>query len=905
MVRDRVKEGQHINKSLFFLTQVISLKSEGKGSQHIPYRNSPLTKILRSSLGGNSRTLIILCANPTGSQVEQTLSTLRFGMNAKKIENRVQANIVTNDEGNVFKLLISDYERKIKDLESLRSDDQSRISELLHTAADLSSQRSVLQEKIENLCKLQVKRIASGNIPADELALFFKQARERNLHFDDVGILFSGKGITKYDTKKSAWDSEDDDEKNTLEGKNRAQEMLNLCNIAKLRMTNQEIELLRKKITTLQENFEGLSARNIGNYEQYLNVQEEGKFLRHELNEKWKESQKKLFSEYEKIKERLEKLVIDYNQQLEVNNDLMSTLELFRDMIGITELSDENLLSIERHLWAKIDDVKTEKARRVVEKETGHSIRKESEVKKKPLNKLGLSLNELDESIIAELETETSIVEEDKLKSIKILREKGEFNEIFNKGIAEINEELEKSLKFSFEAEGLLKRDNEIILLGKENIEIENLKATAIQEFMDSNPCFKLDFSEKLDEFDLRAMFEDRSKGSESKGGSASGENNKQETDNKIQCIDNDYTIEQESFDGLNLVDSNYNSLIPQQQIPTPERVAKIESLEYSEEEIEDLDAGVADLSREVAQNILSMEQLSRSQTPTRGVVSKGTVTPTSGQNRSPVNGGFKKAATKVVSQVRAAWGSNKKTVSPVSAGKIDTMKSKSKPNSREGSISAIPKKLTGSKSHKQLMVLPAKEEHRNYHYSPVFGGNNGSAKGFGSAQKKEEDAKINMKRFIESGRSSLNINNKTLDLEVHLANARKLVGQKTVEYEKKQGDFMQVAQELYKHQYSKSLVGNHQSQPQQQSTVYTNSFFEDNKPGFDISASEIKMKDNGSDRYQSEAYLRSFNSSMLDVDDKLEISGLGNNILGGDGVRKRRTREERMKNKALSKGGY
>jgi hypothetical protein len=57
-IQDRVNEGKHINKSLFFLTQVISMKAKGK-SEHIPFRNSPLTKILRSSLGGNSRTSII------------------------------------------------------------------------------------------------------------------------------------------------------------------------------------------------------------------------------------------------------------------------------------------------------------------------------------------------------------------------------------------------------------------------------------------------------------------------------------------------------------------------------------------------------------------------------------------------------------------------------------------------------------------------------------------------------------------------------------------------------------------------------------------------------------------------------------------------------------------------------
>ena len=61
--------------------------------------------------------------------MEQSLSTFRFGMNAKKIENKVtypqeiliivtslkvQANIVSNDESEVFRILISDYERKVK-----------------------------------------------------------------------------------------------------------------------------------------------------------------------------------------------------------------------------------------------------------------------------------------------------------------------------------------------------------------------------------------------------------------------------------------------------------------------------------------------------------------------------------------------------------------------------------------------------------------------------------------------------------------------------------------------------------------------------------------------------------------------------------------------------------------------
>lgn len=94
------------------------MKAEDKG--HVPFRNSSLTKILRSSLDGQSRTIIILCVNPTAPQFEYTLSTLRFGMNAKKIETKVFANIKNQDDDEALKILISDYEKKLHDFEKLR-----------------------------------------------------------------------------------------------------------------------------------------------------------------------------------------------------------------------------------------------------------------------------------------------------------------------------------------------------------------------------------------------------------------------------------------------------------------------------------------------------------------------------------------------------------------------------------------------------------------------------------------------------------------------------------------------------------------------------------------------------------------------------------------------------------------
>ena len=58
-------------------------KKDYKG--FVPYRNSPLTKILKNSLGGNAKTAIILCINPSLYNLEQTLSTLSFGKLAMNI----------------------------------------------------------------------------------------------------------------------------------------------------------------------------------------------------------------------------------------------------------------------------------------------------------------------------------------------------------------------------------------------------------------------------------------------------------------------------------------------------------------------------------------------------------------------------------------------------------------------------------------------------------------------------------------------------------------------------------------------------------------------------------------------------------------------------------------------------
>ncbi|KAK6304227.1 hypothetical protein J4Q44_G00248130 [Coregonus suidteri] len=95
---DRLKEGTAINLSLTTLGNVISALADvavGKKVVHIPYRDSVLTKLLQSALGGNSRTVMnaqIAALSPADICYEESISTLRYAERAKRIQNRAVVN---------------------------------------------------------------------------------------------------------------------------------------------------------------------------------------------------------------------------------------------------------------------------------------------------------------------------------------------------------------------------------------------------------------------------------------------------------------------------------------------------------------------------------------------------------------------------------------------------------------------------------------------------------------------------------------------------------------------------------------------------------------------------------------------------------------------------------------------
>ncbi|XP_028398519.1 kinesin-like protein KIF16B isoform X2 [Dendronephthya gigantea] len=123
---ERLKEGANINKSLVTLGTVISALAEqsekassgggGKDSKKkifIPYRNSVLTWLLKDSLGGNAKTIMIAAISPADVNYAETLSTLRYANRAKNIVNKP----TVNEDANVR--LIRELRAEIESLKAM------------------------------------------------------------------------------------------------------------------------------------------------------------------------------------------------------------------------------------------------------------------------------------------------------------------------------------------------------------------------------------------------------------------------------------------------------------------------------------------------------------------------------------------------------------------------------------------------------------------------------------------------------------------------------------------------------------------------------------------------------------------------------------------------------------------
>ncbi|KAF6719290.1 Centromere-associated protein E [Oryzias melastigma] len=153
---ERLKEGCNINRSLFTLGQVINKLTDETQKGYINYRDSKLTRILQSSLGGNAKTVIVCTVTP--ASLDETLSTLQFASTAKKMKNDPQVTEVS-DDGALLKRYrneIVDLKRRLQEVSSVEqttATEKEVLSQLLQEKDQLQREQ---EDRIRNLTKLLV-----------------------------------------------------------------------------------------------------------------------------------------------------------------------------------------------------------------------------------------------------------------------------------------------------------------------------------------------------------------------------------------------------------------------------------------------------------------------------------------------------------------------------------------------------------------------------------------------------------------------------------------------------------------------------------------------------------------------------------------------------------------------------
>ncbi|ODA83187.1 hypothetical protein RJ55_01698 [Drechmeria coniospora] len=157
---ERLTEGANINKSLLALGSCINALCDRRLKTHVPYRNSKLTRLLKFSLGGNCKTVMIVCVSPSSAHFDETQNTLRYANRAKNIQTKVTRNVFNvNRHVKDFLVKIDEQMALINELKA-----QQKDAEKVHFAKfrkQCDRREAVVREGIQRL------RTAYDNAAAD------------------------------------------------------------------------------------------------------------------------------------------------------------------------------------------------------------------------------------------------------------------------------------------------------------------------------------------------------------------------------------------------------------------------------------------------------------------------------------------------------------------------------------------------------------------------------------------------------------------------------------------------------------------------------------------------------------------------------------------------------------------
>ncbi|CAI8584303.1 unnamed protein product [Vicia faba] len=182
---DRLKEAQHINKSLSALGDVIA--SLAHKNSHIPYRNSKLTQLLQDSLGGQAKTLMFVHISPESDAIGETISTLKFAERVATVE--LGAARVNKDGANVKELKeqIASLKAALARKEGESEHSFSGSSEKYRTKTELSPYH-LNQRVVDSGDRFGYRRpmVEVGNIELQSKTIL--RQKTKSIDFDEISV---------------------------------------------------------------------------------------------------------------------------------------------------------------------------------------------------------------------------------------------------------------------------------------------------------------------------------------------------------------------------------------------------------------------------------------------------------------------------------------------------------------------------------------------------------------------------------------------------------------------------------------------------------------------------------------------------------------------------------------------
>jgi len=334
----RLKEAKSINASLTALRNVIDCLAKGK--KHVPFRDSKLSMILKDSLGGNTKTTLLINVSPHKWNFEETMHSLMFGTRAKFIENKVKPNIHHDERELLGKIEKQEKEiarlTKLVEVSSIEIEKLQEQLKLNPTTSDLwmgsaphvSTRDRKISSNSTRCSILPVLRASVMKMPStDPYQIVSSFVHESSLRFSD-----------SYD--ESEW-KPSRDVAMKLNSEHYAEKAKMTKELEKISV---ECEGLRLERDLLEDKLRDVEQLASDAYEASLSLQAEKEKLLTELQRTPTSSIEKLKRKVAHQEIKIQNLEMEKDEMREQTDDLNSQIKVLRKQLNLSTERETKLL---------------------------------------------------------------------------------------------------------------------------------------------------------------------------------------------------------------------------------------------------------------------------------------------------------------------------------------------------------------------------------------------------------------------------------------------------------------------------------------------------------------------------------------------------------------------------------